>query len=358
METFAIKPKLYFGDKPLEALSPLAGKRVLLVTDAFLASSGLIEPVRAQLGTCTLEIFDQVEPDPSLQLVARGIRILREFKPEAVVAFGGGSPMDCAKAMVYFAAKEGGDSIPLYCIPTTAGTGSEVTSFAVLTDTDKGVKYPLVDDALLSEGAILDPSFLKGVPPRVTADTGMDVLTHAAEALVATGANHFTDALAERAFTVAFRALPEAFKGDLLAKADMLYASCMAGIAFNAAGLGVCHSMAHSLGGRFHVPHGRLNALLLPHVINFNAVNQRTSEKYGNLAKLCGLSGNARALSAAMVRMRTTLGIPSKLDVPMSELKSSLPALAVAALSDVCLEANPRKVKAEDVISMMKELVG
>ncbi len=358
METFAMKPKLYFGEKPLEALSPLAGKRVLLVTDAFLVSSGLIAPVRAQLGTCTLEIFDQVEPDPSLQLVARGIRMLREFKPEAVVAFGGGSPMDCAKAMVYFAAKEGGSAIPLYCIPTTAGTGSEVTSFAVLTDTDQGVKYPLVDDALLSQGAILDPSFLKGVPPRVTADTGMDVLTHAAEALVATGANHFTDALAERAFTVAYRALPEAFKGDLTAKADMLYASCMAGIAFNAAGLGVCHSMAHSLGGRFHVPHGRLNALLLPHVIHFNAANQRTAEKYANLAKLCGLSANPRALSAAMVRIRTALGIASKLDVSMAELKSSLPALAAATLADVCLEANPRKVTAEDVISMIKELVG
>ncbi len=355
---FAIKPKLYFGDHPLEALSPLAGKRVLMVTDAFLVSSGLIEPVRAQLSTCTLELFDQVEPDPSLQLVARGIRVLREFQPEAVVAFGGGSPMDCAKAMVFFAAKEGGTSIPLYCIPTTAGTGSEVTSFAVLTDTDKGVKYPLVEDALLSEGAILDPSFLKGVPPRVTADTGMDVLTHAAEALVATGANHFTDALAERSFTVAYRALPEAYRGNQQAKADMLYASCMAGIAFNAAGLGVCHSMAHSLGGRFHVPHGRLNALLLPHVVNFNAANHKASEKYANLAKLCGLSANPRALSAAMVRLRTSLGIPAKLEVSMAQLKEALPTLAAAALSDVCLDANPRKVSKEDVISMMKELAG
>ena len=221
METFWIRPKLYFGPEPLEALSALAGKRVLIVTDAFLASSGLLDRVKARL-TGEVSVFDRVEPDPSLRLVAEGVRAVRTFRPEAVVAFGGGSPMDCAKAMCWFS---GDRDLPLYCIPTTAGTGSEVTSFAVLTDTDQGVKYPLVEDGLLPEGAILEPAFLDGVPPKVTADTGMDVLTHAAEAAAAVGANPFTDALAESAFALAWRALPRAYQGDRAAKAEMLYAS-------------------------------------------------------------------------------------------------------------------------------------
>ena len=233
METFWIKPKLYFGPEPMAALDQLAGKRVLIVTDAFLASSGLLDRVKNRL-TGAVEIFDQVEPDPSLRLVAQGVRMLRDFGPDAVVAFGGGSPMDCAKGMCWFSDRHP----PLWCIPTTAGTGSEVTSFAVLTDTDQGVKYPLVEEDLLPEAAILDASLLEGVPPHVTADTGMDVLTHAAEAVAAKGASPFSDALAEKAFALAYRRLPEAHAGSREAKQDMLLASCMAGMAFNAARLG------------------------------------------------------------------------------------------------------------------------
>lgn len=352
MDTFWLRPKLYFGDDPMSALSALAGKRVLIVTDAFLASSGLLDRVKARL-TGAVEVFDRVEPDPSLRLVAQGVAVLRAFAPDAVVAFGGGSPMDCAKGMCWFAETHP----PLWCVPTTAGTGSEVTSFAVLTDTDKGVKYPLVEDALLPDAAILDPALLDGVPPHVTADTGMDVLTHAAEAYVATGANHFTDALAEKAFTLAYRRLPDAYKGDRGAKADMLLASCLAGMSFNAAGLGVCHSMAHALGGRFHAPHGRLNALLLPHVVNFNSVDARAGEKYAHLAKLCGLAANPRALSAALVRLRGALKI-GKVDIPTAGLKAALPALTAAALADVCLPGNPRTVTAADLEGMMKEIGG
>lgn len=353
MELFFIKPKLFFGPDPMEALGALAGKRVLVVTDAFLASSGLLDRVKARL-TGPVEVFDRVEPDPSLRLVAQGVKVLRDFGPDAVLAFGGGSPMDCAKAMNYFAGVEA----PLWCVPTTAGTGSEVTSFAVLTDTDRGVKYPLVTDALLPDAAILDPGLLDGVPPHVTADTGMDVLTHAAEAAVAAGASHFTDALAEKAFVLAYRSLPAAYAGDRGAKADMLQASCLAGMAFNAAGLGVCHSMAHALGGRFHAPHGRINALLLPHVVSFNAVDERAGEKYGRLAKLCGLAANPRALAAALVRLRTQLKIPPKLKITAPELRQALPELTAAALADVCLPGNPRAVSAGDVEGMMREVVG
>lgn len=358
MEQFAIQPKLYFGDRPLEALLPLTGKRVLIVTDAFLAASELLERVRAHLQGCVLDIFDEVEPDPSLQLVARGIRRLHDFQPDAIVAFGGGSPMDCAKAMRYFAARESSGTTVLFCIPTTAGTGSEVTSFAVLTDTEQGIKYPLVDDTLLPEAAILDPSFLMGLPPSVTADTGMDVLAHAAEALVARGASPFSDALAEAAFARAFHALPEAYGGSETAKAEMLYASCMAGLAFNTAGLGACHALAHSVGGRFHLPHGRINALLLPAVILFNAQGACAAERYAKLAKRCGLPPNARALSSAILRLRNTLGIASRIEIKMSDWKAALPALAKSAFSDLCMKSNPRLVTTREAESLLRELGG
>ena len=348
METFTIKPKLYFGAGALSALSELAGKRVLVVTDAFLASSGLLDGVRVHLTGSSVTVFDQVEPDPSLELVAQGIRVLEECRPDAILAFGGGSPMDCAKGVRYFS----GCCVPLWAIPTTAGTGSEVTSFAVLTDKAKGLKYPMVKDDLLPEYAVLDPSLLAGVPPTVTADTGMDVLTHAAEAYVSGKANPFTDALAERAFTLAYRNLPEAYKtkGASEAKEAMLYASCMAGIAFNAAGLGISHSLAHALGGRVHLPHGRLNAMLLPRVISFNAQQPKTAEKYARLAKLCGLAGSARSLSAALNRMAAALNLPKTLPV------EDPAAVAADALADPCTATNPGQPSAAGLEAILREL--
>ena len=330
MERFQLKPTIFFGPDALAALEGLAGRRVMVITDSFLAQSGLLERVRARLRDCTVEVFDQVVPDPPLELVAQGARALAEFRPQAVVAFGGGSPMDCAKAMLEFGKKLGaGADIRFVAVPTTAGTGSEVTSFAVLTDRAKGVKYPLVDDALLPDEAILDPSLLAGVPPAVTADTGMDVLTHAAEA------------------------------GESGAKGNMLLASNLAGIAFNAAGLGICHSLAHALGGRFHLPHGRLNALILPHVIHFNAADGTAAEKYGRLAKLCGLAANPRSLAAGLNRLRAQLKLPERLSacgVEGKELTAALDGLAEAAQADLCAPSNPRPAAAEDLKSLLREL--
>ncbi len=357
METFWIKPKLYFGPEPMAALDQLAGKRVLIVTDAFLASSGLLDRVKNRL-TGAVEIFDQVEPDPSLRLVAQGVRMLRDFGPDAVVAFGGGSPMDCAKGMCWFSDRHP----PLWCIPTTAGTGSEVTSFAVLTDTDQGVKYPLVEEDLLPEAAILDASLLEGVPPHVTADTGMDVLTHASEAYVARKANAFTDALAEQAFVLAWENLIKAHaaKGEHPAKEQMLLASCMAGIAFNGAGLGANHALAHSLGGRYHTPHGRLNAMLMPHVIRFNAEEPAAAKKYAALAKACGLAPNARALSSALGRLRQSLGMPGRLTdcgVERKTVLADLEAITAAALADVCMPGNPRSAAAAELAAIVREVL-
>ena len=315
MERFAIRPEIRFGPGALGALEQLVGKRVLVVTDGFLSSSGLAKRALERL-TGPVEVFDRVEPDPSLKLVAEGVAALEHFRPDAVVAFGGGSPMDCAKAMLLFGKKLGAlGEITFAAVPTTAGTGSEVTSFAVLTDPVRGIKYPLVDDELLPDQAILDPALLAGVPPAVTADTGMDVLTHAAEAYVAKGASPYSDALAEKAFTLAWENLRPAWEsqGESRAKRQMLLASNLAGMAFNAAGLGLCHSLAHALGGKFHVPHGRLNALIFPHVLRFNAAGKEAAAKYGQLARLCGLAPNPRALAAGWNRLRSQLKLPDRL---------------------------------------------
>ena len=348
METFTLKPKLYFGADVLGALQVLAGRRVLIVTDGFLSSSGLLDKVRTQLPGSDVTVFDQVTPDPSVELVARGVQLLRECQPDAIIAFGGGSPMDCAKAVRWCS----GSSAPLWAIPTTAGTGSEMTSFAVLTDTEKGIKYPLVDEALLPEAAILEASLLDGVPPSVTADTGMDVLTHAAEAYVSTGATPFSDALAEKAFVLAYQNLLGAYRkqGGSTEKEAMMYASCLAGIAFNAAGLGICHSLAHAMGGRIHMPHGRLNAMLLPRVVAFNAQNSKTAQRYAKLAQLCGLAASPRALSAALNRMLTALNLPKTLTV------NDPKTVAAVAMEDRCTGTNPRSPSLLELESILREL--
>ncbi len=348
MEIFAIKPTVYFGADAMNALQKLAGKRIMVVTDAFLASSGLLDRVLQQLGGSVVTVFDQVTPDPSLELVARGVQQFRECQPEVIIAFGGGSPMDCAKGIRWSA----GSSAALWAIPTTAGTGSEMTSFAVLTDTDKGVKYPLVDDELRPEAVVLDPALLAGVPASVTADTGMDVLAHAVEAYVAINANPFTDAFAEKAFVLAWQNLSGAYrtKGASSEKEAMLYASCLAGMAFNAAGLGVCHSLSHALGGRIHMPHGRLNAVLLPKVILFNSANKQAAQRYGKLARLCGLTPSPRALAGALSRLLTVMNMPKKLVVDDPQ------AVAAAALADRCTLTNPQKPTQADLERILQEL--
>lgn len=347
MERFSLKTRVFFGPQPLAALEELGEGRVFLVTDGFLAQSGLLDRVQAHLRGESV-VFDQVTPDPSLELVARGVMALQTSGAQAILAFGGGSPMDCAKAIRHFS----GTGLPLWCIPTTAGTGSEVTSFAILTDPQRGVKHALVDEDLLPDAAILAPEFLAGVPAAVTADTGMDVLTHAAEAWVARGANSFTDALAEAAFTTAFRLLPAAHRGDMEAKAGMLEASCMAGLAFNAAGLGVCHSLAHVLGGTHHLPHGKINAILLPQVITWHMESApETREKYAHLAKRCGLAPSPRSLAAGLGRLARSLGEPERFPKEMD-----IPRLAAQAMEDRCTPSDPAQVT-EDGLRRILEAV-
>lgn len=274
MEEFGIKTSIHFGKNALEYLKKLQGTRIFIVTDPFMVESGLVENITRYLEKDRCTIFSNVVPDPPLELVTEGVREVIKNKPDTLIALGGGSAIDEAKAIMHFSRQIGNlPHMEFIAVPTTSGTGSEVTSFAVITDREKGIKYPLVDQSLLPDTAILDASLVKSVPKSVVADTGMDVLTHALEAYVSTKANAFTDALAEKAAVTVLRYLIHSYSNqeDSRAREEMHNASCMAGLAFDRTSLGVNHAIAHNIGGKFKVPHGRTNAVLLPYVIEFNA---------------------------------------------------------------------------------------
>lgn len=344
-----LESRIVWGKDALKVLEELGGARVLVVSDGFLAQNGLLERVLEKLKNSQVEVFDQVSGEPTLEMVAQGVLALQRLEAQVVVAFGGGSAMDCAKGVVWTADK----SIPLWCIPTTAGTGSEVTAFTVLTDAKSGVKFPLVDPALVPQVAILDGQFLAGVPQNVTADTGLDVLTHAAEAYTAVKANALTDALAEKAFLMAYTKLPAAYAGDMEAKNEMLFASMLAGIAFNAAGLGVCHALAHNLGARLHAPHGRVNAVLLPQVVEANAQDPASAKKYARLAGLCALSPNPRSLAGALRRLCRRLGVPERLTGPVD-----LAAVAADAMKDPCMADNVKTFIPKELETILRGVIG
>ena len=266
--------------------------------------------------------------------------------------------MDCAKAMAYFAK----GNYQVAAIPTTSGSGSEVTDFAILTH-DK-VKHPLVDEKLRPDVAILDSDLLEKLPKTLVADAGFDVLCHALEAYVATGAGTITDTLAAEAFCTAFAHLPASYAGKTAVRLKIHMAATMAGMAFTQAGLGLCHAMAHSLGGAFHVPHGRLNAILLPSVIGMNAY--AAGEKYAQIARQAGLSGSAetvavRNLKNALIRLRKEVGLPGTLaqaGVDPREVWHRSAELVKATLEDPCCKTNPAKVEDFMVRRILEEVTG
>ncbi|MDC7288294.1 iron-containing alcohol dehydrogenase [Blautia schinkii] len=374
MEKFEIKTSIRFGEGALESLREIEGNKIFIVTDPFMVKSGMIEMVTRHLAGKQYKVFDEVEPDPSVELVTKGVKELLEFEPDAAVALGGGSAIDEAKAILHFAGRMGKlPRIGLTAIPTTSGTGSEVTSFAVITDRDKGVKYPLVDASLLPECAILDVDLVKTVPQSVVADTGMDVLTHALEAYVSVRANAFTDALAEKAVVTVFKYLVRSFKDgdDREAREQMHDASCMAGLAFDRTSLGLNHAIAHNIGGKLGVPHGRTNAILLPYVIEFNAELgdfgkkefNRAAEKYAVLAELVGVgSGNVRAgvknLIRLIRRMQAQMKMPGSFKecgIIPDKYREAEDDIAKGALLDQCIVTNPRVVTKEDVVEILKK---
>lgn len=377
MQTFKVKTKVCFGEGAMNVLSEQKGN-VVIFTDAFMVKSGAADRIKSELVMAdSVSIFGEIKPDPPIELIAEGLAFLVDAKADCVVALGGGSSIDAAKATILMAKRSGfRDEISLIAIPTTSGTGSEVTSFAVITDKSKGIKYPLVDDELLPDIAILDPELVVSAPPRITADTGFDVITHALEAYISTAANDYSDALAEKSLQLAFEYLPRAYAdgNDIEAREKMHTASCLAGMAFNAVSLGVNHGIAHQLGAKFHIPHGRANAMLLPHVMRYNAdlganfgakTETEASIRLAKIARMIGLSGDSTN-SLVLALCRHLLYMLKMTDTPLTladagvsrkDYEAVKPAIIEAALKDACTATNPRKMTPEGVEEILSKLL-
>ncbi len=393
MQWFKIPPKIYFENNSVQYLASMPGiSRAFIVTDPMMMKLGYIDKVlhylRKREVYCHSEIFADVEPDPSVDTIMRGVDAMNRFNPDVIIALGGGSAIDAAKGMWLFYEHpdtdfEGlrlkfldirkraflfpnlGKKAQLVAIPTTSGTGSEVTSFSVITDKKNGnVKYPLADYELTPDVAIIDPQFVRTMPKSITADTGMDVLTHAIEAYVSILASDYTNGLAMKAIELVFKYLRRSYNDpeDFVAREKMHNASCIAGMAFTNAFLGINHSLAHKLGGEYHIPHGRANALLLPHVIAYNAQTPTkfaifpkygkfvADERYAQISRYLGFGGTTKEEQIANLikEVRTLmkdLGIPmtiAETGVNEKEFLSKLDALSERAFEDQCTTANPR----------------
>ena len=357
MKEFSCGTRIIWGAGAVSVLETMGIRRLFLVSDPFFVKNGKAKKVALAAKAEAVEICDRIEPDPTLTLAAEGAAAVRSFQPDVIVALGGGSAMDCAKAMGYF-----GGCRRLVAIPTTSGSGSEVTDFAVLTH--EGTKHPLVDASLRPEAAILDDDFLGELPAGLIADTGFDVLSHALEALVAKNATPITDALATEGFCVAFGGLRASFSGERQVRPTIHMAATMAGMAFSQAGLGLCHAMAHSLGGRFHIPHGRLNAILLPDVVKCNA--SAAGEKYAGLARSAGMGGSAeslavRSLISGLVRLRRELKLPDTLSqagIDPRQLRRETESLVETVLQDPCCDTNPVAVDGAAVRRILEAVAG
>lgn len=377
MQQFSIKPTVYFNRGSLEYLKELDGNRALIVTDGMMEQLGFSDKVSKVLMEKGIKssVFSDIQPDPSIKMIVDGMKKIEESFPDIVIAVGGGSVIDTTKGILYSFWKmresKGKEfKKPTFiAIPSTSGTGSEVTSFSVIKIGEE--KLALVDEWMIPDVAILDPIFVESVPPKITADTGMDVLCHALEAYVSTNANDFTDALAEKVVKIVFDYLLDAYRNgsNKEAREKMHNASCMAGMSFTNASLGINHSLAHALGGIFHIPHGRANALLLPHIVAYNAdlkggANNLAAKKYAYLSKLLNLPSNTpeegtRNLITAIRVLSKEMGIPSgicDMNIEKEKFYNSIDALATLALNDSCTVTNPIKPSKEDIKKIYEEV--
>ena len=377
MLKFKIKTEVRFSDNAIDTLMEFKDVNAAIITDPFMVSSGTAEKIAKKLSYCkSVSIFSDVKPDPTIELVTEGVTFLKDCDADVVIGLGGGSSIDAAKLMVLLMEQVTGKRhVKLIAIPTTSGTGSEVTQFAVVTDTAAGTKYPLVDDKLIPDMAILDPQLVVSAPPSVTADTGMDVITHALEAYISTKWNDAADALAEKALTIAFEYLPIAYKdgSNIEAREKMHSASCLAGMSFNEVGLGINHSIAHALGAKFHIPHGRANAMLLPHVMEFNAdlkhnfgatEYSRAARRIAEIARRIHLpSENIRVAVTSFIEelkyMQKMMKIPATLveaKASRDEYEAVKQDIIESALKDTCTLTNPIPVTAKDIEHILRKI--
>ena len=382
MKEFHVNTEVFFGERALDRLSQLNCDRVFIVSDPFVVSSGMIKLVTNPLirAHIAFDLFTDVVPDPPIERVIAGISAVLKDKAPCIVAVGGGSAIDTAKAIRVFAEKIEPSYAPrLIAVPTTSGTGSEVTAFAVITDPTAGRKYPLVDESITPDEAILDEELVKSVPASVTADTGMDVLTHALEAYVSVNNNEFSGALAEKAVEIVGQFLYRSYcsNQDTHARRKMHIASCLAGLAFNSASLGLNHGMAHQLGARFHIPHGRANAILLPHIVEYNTgigpVSRSQGEypacvrKYCNMARILGVNNlneitTVRSLISYIHFLNEEMNIPKSVSaatagkITKEQYDAAIESMAEAAMADGCTATNPRTPVKEEVMEIYRRI--
>ena len=392
MGRFTLPRDLYHGKGSLAELKNLTGKKAVLVLGGgSMKRFGFVDRALGYLKEAGMEVklIENVEPDPSVETVMAGAAVMREFKPDWIIAMGGGSPIDAAKAMwVFYEYPETTFesiiqpfSFPTlrtkakFCaIPSTSGTATEVTAFSVITDYAKGIKYPLADFNITPDVAIVDPELAETMPPKLTAHTGMDAMTHAIEAYVSTLHCNYTDPLALWAIKLIHKNLKKSYDGDMAARDTMHDAQCLAGMAFSNALLGIVHSMAHKTGAAYtggHIIHGCANAMYLPKVIQFNAKVPEAAERYADIARFIGLTGDTTdALVKALVKelrhMNDELDIPQgiknygpggvKADTSIIDEKEFLDKLshvAGLAIGDACTGSNPRQPKPEEMEKLL-----
>ncbi|RGY95846.1 iron-containing alcohol dehydrogenase [Clostridium sp. AM58-1XD] len=386
MGRFTLPRDLYHGKDALEALKTLNGKKaVVVVGGGSMKRFGFLDKVVSYLQEAGMEVklFEGVEPDPSVETVMKGAEVMREFGPDWIVSIGGGSPIDAAKAMwVFYEYPETTFedlitpfSFPTlrtkarFCaIPSTSGTATEVTAFAVITDYNKGIKYPLADFNITPDVAIVDPSLAETMPKKLTAHTGMDAFTHATEAYVSTLHCEYTDPLALHSLKMISEYLIPSYNGDMDARAKMHDAQCLAGMAFSNALLGIVHSMAHKTGAAYsgsHIVHGCANAMYLPKVIRFNAKDAEAAKRYAEIAKFLNLDGSTTdelvdALIAHINRMNSELDIPTCIRdyeggiIDEKEFMEKLPEVAELAVGDACTGSNPRSIDPDQMAKLLK----
>ena len=381
MARFTLPRDLYHGKGALDALKTLDGKRAIVVVGGgSMKRFGFLDKVCDNLKAAGMEVqvFEGVEPDPSVETVMKGAEAMRQFQPDWIVAIGGGSPIDAAKAMWAF--YEYPDTtfealcIPFnfpklrtkarFCaIPSTSGTATEVTAFSVITDYHKGVKYPLADFNITPDVAIVDPDLAETMPKKLTAHTGMDAMTHAIEAYVSTLHCDYTDPLALHAIKMISADLVKSYNGDMEARDRMHNAQCMAGMAFSNALLGIVHSMAHKTGAAFsggHIVHGCANAMYLPKVIAYNAKEPEAEKRYGEIAAFLGLEPTSKALIAHIKAMNEQLDIPACIKdyeggiIDEKEFLEKLPQVAELAVGDACTGSNPRTITPDVMEKLLK----
>ncbi|RCW48214.1 MULTISPECIES: iron-containing alcohol dehydrogenase [unclassified Halanaerobium] len=375
MNAFLVPPEIQFGENSLEYLSALEGEKAVLVTGgSSMKKFGFLDRAEELLQGAGMEtmIIDGVEPNPSVKTVYAGRDDMLDFKPDWVIAIGGGSALDAAKIMWVFyehpelkfediievaSIPELRNKAKFIAVPSTSGTASEITAFSVITDTERKIKYPIVSPEIIPDAAVVDPEIPATMPPHITANTGMDVMAHAVESITSTNSSDYSAPLALKAIELVFNYLPRAFADgdDMEAREKMHNASTLAGMAFSNSSLGIVHSLAHKIGGEFHVTHGLANAILLPHVIEYNY--EAAEEQFKTVEEYMGID----SLADEVRKLSNELDIKPKfqdidwLDYSDEDFEEALARMSQNALEDPCTLTNPKKPDVEDMKEIYKK---